>query len=105
MKKTDIIAKILDTKTRSAWGKGVKAYALDLLEDAPETLEVSTVKQTLLNGAREWSEYSYGGCAFIYDADIAERTCNASELKQTANGGRQPNRSESWLDVQTRALH
>lgn len=58
----------------------------------------------MLNGARDWSEYSYGGCSLIYDGDIAERLCTPGELKRTRHGERRPNSREGWLDVQARAL-
>ena len=93
--------------TRSAWSRGVKAYALEMVEAAEidlTTLNRADLKQHLLNGARDWSESSYGGCHLIYDADIAERLCSPSELRKTRDGDRQPNSRESWLDVQARAL-
>jgi len=88
-------------KTRSAWSKGVKAFAFDLLDNL-EGRDIT--KNNLLNGASDWSHYSYGGCAFIYDADIAEHLCTPSELKSRKGGDRQPSKNESWLDVQARAL-
>jgi hypothetical protein len=88
-------------KTRSAWSKGVKAFAFDLLDNL-EDREIS--KDNLLNGASNWSQYSYGGCAFIYDQDIAERLCTPSELKARKGGDWQPSKNESWLDVQAMAL-
>ena len=107
-----MIRSIEDLKPRGAWRKGVVAYALDLLEglketitDAPEALDNETLLfRALLNGASSWAEYSEGGCALIYNRDIAERLCNPTELKRTRNGSREPNPRESWLDVQTRAL-
>ena len=87
------------TKTRSAWDKGVKATAIDLLD----TLEGEYTEEALLNGAESWSAWSYGGGGWIYDADIAEAFCGPSELKKVKNGERHPNSSESWLDVQARA--
>lgn len=90
---------------RSAWSKAVAAYCDDLLESIEnEEIQPDTLKAALLNGARDWSQYSYGGCALIYDADIAERVCCPSELKKTRNGERNPNSRETWLDVQARAL-
>lgn len=86
---------------KSAWTKGVELYAQELLESI-EGKPVS--KEALLNGAKDWSEYSKGGCALIYDADIAERLCTASELKRKKGGDMPPNSQESWLDVQARAL-
>lgn len=88
---------------QSAWSKGVALYAEDLRESLKEN-NLQATKENLLNGARTWAEYSYGGCALIYDVDIAERLCNPSELKRTKGGERQPNSRESWLDVQARAL-
>lgn len=95
-------------KCRSAWERGVRDYAKDLIEAQEEYGEFCgspADKKELLNGADDWRQYSEGGCALIYDSDIAERTCSPSELKKTDGGRRNPNSRESWLDVQTRALH
>jgi hypothetical protein len=98
-------------KARSAWDKAVNEYALELLEELEEKhgadhefFASPADKKELLNGAGTWSQYSWGGCSLIYDADIAKRTCTPSELKKTKNGERRPNASEEWLDVQARAL-
>ena len=98
---TDLIKLIESNQARSAWSKGVKLYALELLENL-EGREVCEF--TLLNGASSWSEYSYGGSALIYDADIAEHLCTPSELKVKKGGDLQPSKHETWLDVQARAL-
>lgn len=99
---------------RSAWSKGVKLYALELLDNYDELAnycqnngaEVPEISEAvLLNGAKSWAEYSEGGCSLIYDGDIAARLCTPSELRRTNNGERNPNSSETWLDVQARALH
>ena len=66
--------------------------------------ESKKVRAALLNGAADWSQYSWGGCSLIYDSDIAERLCSPSELKKTRNGERRPNSREEWLDTQARAL-
>lgn len=102
-------------KQRSAWDKGVSAYALELVEQLGEQIndgyfeeldltESKKVRAALLNGAADWSQYGWGGCSLIYDSDIAERLCCPSELKKTRNGERRPNSREEWLDVQARAL-
>lgn len=102
-------------KQRSAWGKGVTQYALELVEQLGEQInggyfdeldltESKKVRAALLNGAADWSQYSWGGSALIYDGDIAERLCCPSELKKTRNGERRPNSREEWLDTQARAL-
>lgn len=99
-----IIAALEARRDRSAWGRGVTAYAIEMLEELEgEELFPRTVEKTLLNGAPSWHDYSWGGCALIYDADIAERLCSPSELKRTRNGERRPNAHEEWLDTQARA--
>lgn len=102
MKKYEIINAIKATKTRSAWDRAVNAYALDLLDDLAN--ETPITKETLLNGADNWQEYSWGGCSLIYDTDIAERVCTPSELKKRKGGEYRTNKCEEWLDVQARAL-
>ena len=96
----EISARISATTPKSAWKKGVKLYALELLE----SLEADYTEAALLNGAENWSAFSYGGCSLIYDADIAERLATPSEFKRKKGGELAPNAGESWLDCQTRAL-
>lgn len=101
---------------RSAWGRGVTVYALELLEKLAEAIQggwlslddldsVQGRKRAMLNGAGDWANYSWGGCSLIYNGDIAERLCTPSELKRTRGGEWRPNASEEWLDTQARALH
>jgi len=100
----EAIEKALDErKDRSAWDKGVTAYAYELLDNIDFTKETFK-KDDLLNGADNWSAYSWGGCSFIYDSDIAETLCTPSELKRNKGGENRPNSREKWLDVQARAL-
>ena len=96
------------TPARSAWAKGVKLYALELIEEMPDDQEFygsPADKKELLNGADDWQQYSEGGCALIYDGDIAERLCNPTEYKRTKEGQNPPNARENWIDTQARALH
>ena len=104
-----------NTRRKSAWNRGVNEYAFELLDQMEEAIadgvydiddlrSPSIVSKMMLNGADNWHEYSWGGCALIYDSDIAERLCNPTELKKTRNGERRPNASEEWLDTQARAL-
>lgn len=119
MKNAEFIAQVRailnGRKCRSAWDRGVMQYAEELTAELAEnlnggyiTLEQLTTtegrKAALLNGAKDWSQYSYGGSTLIYDCDIAERLCSPSELKRTRNGERNPNSRETWLDCQARAL-
>ena len=92
---------------RSAWGRGVYAYAIEIVEGLDDSADLSNetlLRKALLNGADDWRQYSEGGCALIYDADIAERLCSPSELKRCKGGERQPNARENWLECQARAL-
>ena len=88
---------------KSAWTKGLEVYAAELTEFLAEN-GLPTTEENMLNGAKDWKEYSYGGCALVYDHEIAERLCSPSELKKTRGGESNPNSRESWLDVQARAL-
>lgn len=109
---SDILAELQARKDRSAWDKGVTAYAINLLDQYQERAEYEgreaasrkELEEWLLNGASTWGEYSWGGSALIYNGDVAKRLCNPSELKRTHNGERRPNSREEWLDTQARAL-
>ncbi len=108
MKTTTEIRTIIESApARSAWSRGVKAYALELLDDLHGDVEYGSsdsLLADLLNGARDWDQYSWSGCSLIYNKDIAKRLCTPSELKKTRDGERYPNAREEWPDVQARAL-
>jgi hypothetical protein len=102
---TELTALVTAMPARSAWRRGVKAYALEMLESAEcELATVADLKKELLIGATNWREYSCGGSALIYDSEIAELLCSPSEYRKTREGQRAPNARETWLDVQARAL-
>ena len=108
MKKNEILERLEALKARSAWCKGVKIYAAELLadvekEDIPE--DYKELKELLLNGVEDWKAYSWGGCSLIFDTQIAARLCNNSEYIKTHGGNKRPNPREEWLDVQARALY
>ena len=110
MKISDLLNEIEKVNCRSYWRKGVKAYAVEMVESIDSKKEVSDrfIKSDLLNGASDWNQYSEGGCALIYDRDIAERLCSPSGLKKLtrSNGALKdrPNRRENWIQCQARAL-
>lgn len=107
-----VAAELEAQKDRSAWGRGVNAYAMELVEELRELAAYEgrnpepgrECREWMLNGAKDWNQYSWGGASLIYDADIAQRLCTPSELKKTRHGERRPNSREEWLDVQARAL-
>lgn len=103
------------TRERSAWDRGVNEYAdwmithmmenLDQLnDDAYENSGSYAIDVCILDGAQSWTEASYGGCFLIYDHSIARMLCTPSELRRCKEGSRYPNKHETWLDVQARAL-
>lgn len=107
-----VAAELEAQKDRSAWGRGVNTYALELVEELRERAAYEgrnpepgkECREWMLNGAQDWNQYSWGGSSLIYDSDIAERLCTPSELKKTRHGERRPNSREEWLDTQARAL-
>lgn len=108
-----INAQLAARKDRSAWDKGVTKYAFELVEELEERAAYegrnpaagAECREWMLNGARDWDAYSWGGSSLIYDCDIAERLCTPSGLKKTRHGERRPNSREEWLDTQARALY
>ena len=100
-------------RCRSAWDKGVRLYALELIDSLEERAQwdddlptnIRQLDRWMLNGASSWKQYSEGGCSLIYNRDIAERLCTPGELRKTDNGRKDPNANESWIDCQARALY
>ena len=105
-----VMAEVKKEKPRSAWGNGVKTYAIELLEEVKEwkggsfDLTPSNYRKILLRGADDWKHFSYSAMTLFYNEDIAKRLSNKTELKLTKNGLRRPNPREEWLDTQARAL-
>lgn len=118
-KKERLLKNIEASKSRSAWRKGVKLYAYELVEEMDNAdLERlinnipelsfkqfrSQLETLLLSGADDWMRYSWGGRSLVYNGDIAERLCTPAELKKVENGAKRPSKSEDWMDLQARAL-
>ncbi len=109
----DIREKIANSNASTAWKKGVRDYAEDLfdhyvrdykhLEETAELQEPVTEKD-LLNGAQDWNEYSYGGCALVDDSEICETMCTPHDQIRYDYGNSPFRRGEEWLSVQARAL-
>lgn len=109
MKTKELYKKIDALKFRSAWEKGVRDLALQILEylDIIELTRDDIRNGVLLNGTHSWQDYAYGGSCLIYEEDIARTLCTPSELRRcTRRDGslRNPNSRETWMDVQARAL-
>ena len=111
------LEKVMATSPRSAWCRGVKAYAVELLEEIQEAIDwneehgkgaesytPSELEKLALNGARNWTEFSEGGCALVYTADIVERLCTPSEIRMFRDGKRSVLFRCHCLEWQSRAL-
>lgn len=87
----------------SAWDKGVKDFAVDmfesLVEDSKRVWIQNITEVDLLNGAKDWKQYSWGGCALIYNDDIRKALCPEDTGEEKRNSDGKP-----WLDVQAEAL-
>lgn len=105
--RTRTLQSIKALKSRSAWGRAVNEYALELagsIEDGEEFKDINSFVIALLKGAVDWYEYSEGGCSLISDYKIAERLCPPSEFKKKKYGELPPYRGMSWITLQGRAL-
>lgn len=107
----ELIYKLENQKARSKWQKGVLIYSVMLLEriqddynQINDNITFQDLEVLLLNGAKNWGKYSWGGNALIYNEDIAKMLATPSELKKYNNGEKKPNHKEEWLDIQARAL-
>lgn len=111
MKKQELMEKLEKLTPRSAWHRAVVSDAVDLV-DSLSCSEIPNnwkdLKKALLNGAADWSAYSYGGCALVYNGDIARHYCTPSELRRVTHKdgtiSERANAWENWIDVQARAL-
>lgn len=89
---SELVSILSGLKFRSTWDRGVQAYALDLLDNVKDSdLEKVTdrkgLEKLLLNGARNWEHFSYGGCALVYVGDIAERLYPPSQRDRAERSG------------------
>ena len=65
---TDIRQKISNHSVRSAWNRGVQYYAEQLFDNYIENISIDNeimyigkiTEKDLLNGAKDWYEYSWG---------------------------------------------
>lgn len=106
---SDILAALEARKDRSAWNKGVTAYAINLLDQYQERAEYEgreaasrkELEEWLLNGASTWGEYSWGGSALIYNGDVATRP--SLSARTTASAA--PTAGKSGLTRKQEHLH
>lgn len=110
----DIRNELDNRSARSAWDRGVRDFAVDMLESYLERRNLciwdglvrmgKITEEDLLDGAKDWSQYSRDGNYLIYNQDICRALCNQRDQKRTQDGKLPPNDQEDWLDFQARAL-
>ena len=104
---------VAEFPNRSAWKKGVKEYADELLNNLEEKSQLNgrlpkdekELKEWLLNGATDCKDYSYTYCSLKYDSQIAKRLCTPSEFKRKDGGRIAPSRHDNWFNEQAKALN
>jgi hypothetical protein len=105
-------------KQRSRWCEGVYVIAAIIVENIARAEEYqgqelpttwAETKKILLNGAKDWKQYVEGGCALIYNEEIAYALLTPSELKRwERNPSYVPGHVKegmTMLDLQVRAAY
>ena len=112
MNSNELLSKIEQIKTRSAWDKGVKGLMFMLAYDAIGQRKTNIELDDLINIVNRPQDLyecarllSYGEMLLICDCEIAELLCTPSELRRNKHGKLNPNRRENWCDVQARACY
>lgn len=98
-------------RKRGQWNKATAYYADFLLDSyieickwcADQNEAIPDLSLDLvLNGASGWHQYSYGGCALVYDGDIAKTVFTPAQFAKWEQGRKVT--AEPLLDIQARAL-
>lgn len=103
-------AEKLSRTERSYWKRGVASLIRDyaeyvLKEHDGEEVTPNEFYRLWNCGADTLEQSVYGGDYDIWDGDIARRLCTPSELKKKDDGRLEPNVTETWLDVELRAVY
>lgn len=104
--------KIKQERPRSNWGKGVKNYCFELINNIKDNykfnnedlkkLNFKQLEELALNGAGSWVQYSWGGCSLVYNYDILKNLFSPSIIKKYQNSD--TIKGFHLLDWQARAL-
>lgn len=98
-------------RKRGQWNKATAYYADFLLDSyieickwcADQNAAIPALSLDLvLNGASGWHQYSYGGCALVYDGDIAKVVFTPAQFAKWEQGRKVT--AEPLLGIQARAL-
>lgn len=77
---------------RSKWRRAIKEDALYIIDSMQEALNINDtdtlpesvqeLKAIALNGAEDWKQYSWGGCALVYNDTIKAHYLTDSEIRR-----------------------
>lgn len=73
-----------------------------VVENVADTVNYFGSLDLVLNGASGWHQYSYGGCALVYNGDIAKVVFTPAQFAKWEQGRKVT--AEPLLDIQARAL-
>ena len=98
-------------RKRGQWNKATAYYADFLLDSYIEICKWCANQNEaipdlsldlVLNGASGWHQYSYGGCALVYDGDIAKVVFTPAQFAKWEQGRKVT--AGPLLDIQARGL-
>lgn len=97
--------KVNALKRRSKFGKGVKLYMLDILENLKETEKdtLNYCEYNAFNGLDDAQTASISGNFLVNDIDIMNRLLTKSELKRYENS--YIYHGQTWLELQAYAIY
>lgn len=103
-------AEKMSKSERSYWRRGVASLIRDygeevLQEHDGEIISARDFFKLWNCGNDSLRDAVYSGSFDIYNYDITKRLCTPSELKKSNEGMRSPNKRESWLDVEIKAMY
>ena len=102
--KMAIVFALCTGNPRSAWARGVRETAFDILENLEceyIPAEHDQLLAVVLDGARDFKEWAEGGCGLVYNYDICHRYCTPSEIVRYKDGEREP--KGGWISIEALA--
>ena len=100
-----LMEKVNTLKRRSQFGKGVKLYMLDILDNLKNTKKdtLNYCEYYAFNGVKDAQTASISGNFLVYDYDIMQRLLTKSELKKYKNCNIY--QGQTWLELQTYTIY
>ena len=100
-----LMEKVSTLKCRSQFGKGVKLYMLDILDNLKDTKKdtLNYCEYYAFNGVDDAQTASTSGNFLVYDYDIMQRLLTKSEVKRYKNCNIY--HGQSWLELQAYTIN